>query len=102
MLRRGPAYIGAFLLKDETTDTDIITDIDQIYPTGVFAQVTQCFESIHNGNRAFQLVLNPIRRIQANSLVMPSLKNEPITASPESLGYTSENAFLRDYYISLV
>jgi len=104
MIRRwgGRAYIAAFLLKDENTDTDIITDIDQIYRVGVFAQVTQCFESVHNGNRAFQLVLNPIRRIHADSLVMGSLKNEPITASAESLGYTPENAFLRDYDVSLV
>src|SRR5271167_1782985 len=93
MLRCGPAYIGAFLLKDETTDTDIITDIDQIYTVGVFAQVTQCFESIHNGNRAFQLVLNPIRRIRAESFVMSGLRNEPITESTESLGYEPDNAF---------
>ena len=33
---------------------------------------------------------------------MGSLKNEPITASAESLGYTPENAFLRDYDVSLV
>ena len=102
MLRRGPAYIGAFLLKDENLDTDIITDIDQIYNVGVFAQVTQCFESIHNGNRAFQLVLNPIRRIRANSLIMPTLKNLPQPPSPEDLGYEPDNAFLRDYDISLV
>lgn len=102
MLRRGPAYIGAFLLKDETTDTDIINDIDQIYKVGVFAQVTQCFESIHNGNRAFQLVLNPIRRIHANSLVMSSLKDASATDSAESLGYEADNAFLKDYDISLV
>ena len=103
MLRRGPAYIGAFLLKDENTDTDIITDIDQIYKVGVFAQVTQCFESIHNGNRAFQLVLNPIRRIHADSLVMSSLKEDaPAVDSAESLGYEPDNAFLKDYDISLV
>jgi ATP-dependent Lon protease len=102
MLRRGPAYIGAFLLKDETTDTDIITDIDQIYKVGVFAQVTQCFESIHNGNRAFQLVLNPIRRIRAESLIMSSLKGEPLTESAEELGYEADNSFLREYDISLV
>jgi len=102
MLRRGPAYIGAFLLKDENTDADIITDIDQIYKVGVFAQVTQCFESIHNGNRAFQLVLNPIRRIHADSIVMSSLNGATSADSPESLGYSSENAFLKDYDISLV
>jgi Lon-like ATP-dependent protease len=102
MLRRGPAYIGAFLLKDETTDTDVITDMDQIYKTGVFAQVTQCFESMHNGNRAFQVVLNPLRRIRAESLVMSSLKNEPVTESAETLGYEPDNAFFKDYDISLV
>jgi ATP-dependent Lon protease len=103
MLRRGPTYIGAFLLKDENTDTDIITDIDQIYKVGVFAQVTQCFESIHNGNRAFQLVLNPIRRIHADGLVMSSLKEDASAVdSAESLGYEPDNAFLKDYDISLV
>jgi ATP-dependent Lon protease len=102
MLRRGPAYIGAFLLKDENLDTDIITDIYQIYKVGVFAQVTQCFESIHNGNRAFQLVLNPIRRIHADSLVMSTLKDASESTTPEDLGYEADNAFLRDYDISLV
>jgi ATP-dependent Lon protease len=100
MLRRNQAYIGAFLLKDENTDTDIITDIDQIYKVGVLAQVTQCFESIHNGNRAFQLVLNPIRRIQAESIIMPSTTES--AGTPEKPGYSIENAFLKDYEISLV
>jgi ATP-dependent Lon protease len=103
MLRRGPAYIGAFLLKDETLDTDVITSMDQVYKVGVFAQVTQCFESIHNGNRAFQLVLNPIRRILANSLVVStSLQSLSESATAEDQGYESDNIFLRDYDISLV
>src|SRR5271155_1758855 len=101
MLRRGPAYIGAFLLKDENTDIDIITDVDQIYKVGVFAQVTQCFESIHNGNRAFQLVLNPIRRIHAESIIMRSTVPSDSTETPvEKLGYSSANAFLKEYEIS--
>ncbi|KAF9440890.1 LON-domain-containing protein, partial [Macrolepiota fuliginosa MF-IS2] len=40
MMKRGQPYLGAFLLKDEHTDGDIITDINSVHQVGVFAQVT--------------------------------------------------------------
>ena len=35
--------IGAFLLKDSNADSDVITSPDQVYPVGVFAQITSVF-----------------------------------------------------------
>ncbi len=39
-LKRGQPYIGAFLLKDEEEDADVITDLSKVHKVGVFAQVT--------------------------------------------------------------
>lgn len=43
LLQRGQPYIGAFLLKDSNADSDVITSPDQVYPVGVFAQITSVF-----------------------------------------------------------
>ncbi|KAF8351748.1 ATP-dependent protease La domain-containing protein [Amanita rubescens] len=40
MMKRGQPYLGAFLLKDENTDVDVITDINQVHQ---FAQSTSVF-----------------------------------------------------------
>lgn len=45
LLAHGQPYIGAFLLKDSSSDSDVITSMDQVYPVGVFAQITSIFES---------------------------------------------------------
>jgi Lon-like ATP-dependent protease len=45
LLQRGQPYIGAFLLKDSNSDSDVITSPDQVYPVGVFAQITSVFGS---------------------------------------------------------
>jgi Lon-like ATP-dependent protease len=45
LLQRGQPYIGAFLLKDSESDSDVITSMDQVYPVGVFAQITSVFGS---------------------------------------------------------
>ncbi|POY72470.1 hypothetical protein BMF94_4296 [Rhodotorula taiwanensis] len=42
-IKRGQPYIGAFLLKDENADSDVITDPDSVHPVGVFAQITSTF-----------------------------------------------------------
>ncbi|GAA5998401.1 uncharacterized protein JCM10292_001171 [Rhodotorula paludigena] len=42
-IKRGQPYIGAFLLKDENDDRDVITDFNSVHPVGVFAQITSTF-----------------------------------------------------------
>jgi len=37
MMKRGQPYLGAFLLKDENTDSDVITHVNLVHPVGVFA-----------------------------------------------------------------
>ncbi|KAF7972938.1 hypothetical protein HWV62_16494, partial [Athelia sp. TMB] len=32
MMKRGQPYLGAFLLKDENTDSDVITDMNSVHP----------------------------------------------------------------------
>jgi ATP-dependent Lon protease len=37
MMKRGQPYLGAFLPKDENTDSNVITDINSVQEVGVFA-----------------------------------------------------------------
>ncbi len=108
LLQRGQPYIGAFLLKDSESDSDVITSVDQVYPVGVFAQITSVFGSGDAGGKAGEegrggaggdkdgketltAVLYPHRRIHIDELVRqrpPGLENEAHTAAtpdkPES------------------
>lgn len=73
MMKRGQPYLGAFLLKDENTDSDIITDVNSVYPVGVFAQVTSIF-SANTGSgeqkeEGLTAVLYPHRRIKIAELL---------------------------------
>ena len=45
----GKPYLGAFLLKDEDTDKDVITDISSFQEVGVFAQITSVFSAVGRG-----------------------------------------------------
>ena len=67
MIKRGQPYIGAFLFKDENADSDTIDSIDEVYPTGVFAQVTSAFP-VHGEEGALTAVLYPHRRIRISKL----------------------------------
>jgi Lon-like ATP-dependent protease len=76
MMNRGQPYIGAFLLKDENSDSDIITDANAVHPVGVFAQITSIFgpstgQGQVDGNKEEGLtaVLYPHRRIRITDLV---------------------------------
>ncbi|KAF8629476.1 hypothetical protein AX15_003423 [Amanita polypyramis BW_CC] len=79
MMKRGQPYLGAFLLKDENTDADVITDINQVHQVGVFAQITSVFsassvkdgEGVPGGKQEEGLtaVLYPHRRIKITELV---------------------------------
>ncbi|KAG1725484.1 Lon protease C-terminal proteolytic domain-containing protein [Suillus paluster] len=73
MMKRGQPYLGAFLLKDEHTDSDVITDINSVHPVGVFAQITSVFAA-NSGTgddkeEGLTAVLYPHRRIKITELV---------------------------------
>ncbi|EGN98645.1 hypothetical protein SERLA73DRAFT_160369 [Serpula lacrymans var. lacrymans S7.3] len=73
MMKRGQPYLGAFLLKDENTDSDIITDINSVHPVGVFAQITSVFAansgSGDDKEEGLTAVLYPHRRIKVTELI---------------------------------
>ena len=105
MLKRGQPYIGAFLLKDENNDSDVITNLDQVHPVGVFAQITSVFPANVGDDGALTTVLYPHRRIQITSL-LPQKEDRK-----ESMADTAEDgenhvsfttSFLHDYDVSLV
>lgn len=73
MMKRGQPYLGAFLLKDEQTDSDVITDINSVHPVGVFAQITSVFAA-NSGTgddkeEGLTAVLYPHRRIKITELI---------------------------------
>jgi Lon-like ATP-dependent protease len=87
MLKRGQPYVGAFLLKNEDSDSDVITDIDSVHPVGVFAQITSTFTNVPNKDvgkdkdgkkeepsEDLTVVLYPHRRIRITELLPPSQK----------------------------
>ncbi|KAI9317625.1 ATP-dependent protease La [Dichotomocladium elegans] len=77
LLKRGQPYVGAFLLKDENIDTDTITNLDQVYDVGVFAQITSVFPASGGSGTSknkddeggLTAVLYPHRRIKITELI---------------------------------
>jgi Lon-like ATP-dependent protease len=78
MMKRGQPYLGAFLLKDEQADSDVITDIDSVHPVGVFAQITSVFAAASGPGKedekeeGLTAVLYPHRRTKITDLVKAS------------------------------
>ncbi|GAA5975856.1 hypothetical protein JCM10908_005304 [Rhodotorula pacifica] len=80
-IKRGQPYIGAFLLKDENADSDVITDFDSVHPVGVFAQITSTFpanpptpnpndpKAAKDEEPGLTAVLYPHRRIRIDELL---------------------------------
>ncbi|EPX74434.1 lon protease Lon1 [Schizosaccharomyces octosporus yFS286] len=83
LVKKRQPYIGAFLHKDENADTDVITDINQVYPVGVFAQITSIFPTKNAGETALTAVLYPHRRIRITELIPPKDHVVPIAESKE-------------------
>ena len=71
MMKRGQPYVGAFLLKDESADKDIIESMNDIYDVGSFCQVTSAF-SVHGEESKMTAVLYPHRRIKMSELLLPN------------------------------
>ncbi|SCU83532.1 LAME_0C05512g1_1 [Lachancea meyersii CBS 8951] len=74
MLERQQPYIGAFLLRDSDADTDVIHNTNEVYETGVFAQITSAFPSKDEktGAETMTALLYPHRRIKIDELLPPS------------------------------
>lgn len=97
LIAHGQPYIGAFLLKDSESDSDVITDLDQVHPVGVFAQITSVFSSADQKHQSAEgeegeprpetltAVLYPHRRIRIDELVSPmTAPPAPATADATS------------------
>lgn len=120
MMKHGQPYLGAFLLKDEHTDSDVISDINTVHPVGVFAQITSVFAAAgkegEEKNDGLTAVLYPHRRIRITELVkaggvrpLPSTgtPTDPQTASsipttPEPETRPLQTSFLHNHAISIV
>ncbi|KAK7734918.1 ATP-dependent Lon protease pim1 [Cytospora paraplurivora] len=70
MIKRGQPYVGAFLFKDENADDDVIHNVDDVYDTGVFAQITSAFP-VHGEQNSLTAILYPHRRIKLSQLIPP-------------------------------
>ncbi|KZP00545.1 ATP-dependent protease La [Calocera viscosa TUFC12733] len=85
MLKRGQSYLGAFLLKDEDADSDVITDINSVHKVGVFAQITSVFPATggdgkggeNDKEESLTAVLYPHRRIRMTELITPGQGGAP-------------------------
>jgi ATP-dependent Lon protease len=72
MVKRGQPYLGAFLLKDDDVDKDVIDNPSDVYDVGTFCQVTSAFPVGPDDNFAMTCVLYPHRRIKMTGLLPPS------------------------------
>ncbi|KAF1965467.1 ATP-dependent protease La [Bimuria novae-zelandiae CBS 107.79] len=89
MVKRGQPYIGAFLLKDDDADKDVIDDPNEVYDVGTFCQVTSAFPVGAEDNFAMTCVLYPHRRIKMTGLKPPGA-DKPQESSTEG-GSVVEN-----------
>jgi Lon-like ATP-dependent protease len=101
LLAHGQPYIGAFLLKDSDSDSDVITSMDQVHPVGVFAQITSVFGSTEQQGgkdkegggttepkpETLTAVLYPHRRIRIDELITTA----PPPSATAGAGATGES-----------
>ncbi|KAF1811936.1 lon protease like, mitochondrial [Eremomyces bilateralis CBS 781.70] len=71
MMSRGQPYVGAFLLKDDSADKDVIESMDDVHQVGSFCQITSAFDS-KGDEPSLTAVLYPHRRIKMTSLIPPA------------------------------
>ncbi|KAJ5112616.1 ATPase AAA-type core [Penicillium argentinense] len=72
MMKRGQPYVGAFLFKDDNADGDVIENMDDVYGTGVFAQITAAYPLRGENVTGVTAVLYPHRRIKVSELIPPT------------------------------
>lgn len=101
LLAHNQPYIGAFLLKDSESDSDVITSLDQVHPVGVFAQITSVFGSADNASpdgkdkdkpETLTAVLYPHRRIHIDELVTRAPAPEAPQQRVEATEVTDQEA----------
>ncbi|KAG6856297.1 hypothetical protein H0H87_005710 [Tephrocybe sp. NHM501043] len=112
MMKRGQPYLGAFLLKDENADSDVITDINSVHPVGVLAQITSVFapqgsKEGEEKEEGLTAVLYPHRRIKITNLVkaggIVTLEDgEPQTVEPPAIEGNVQTNFLFEHAVSIV
>ncbi|EDR12043.1 uncharacterized protein LACBIDRAFT_189137 [Laccaria bicolor S238N-H82] len=115
MMKRGQPYLGAFLLKDENADSDVITDVNAVHSVGVFAQITSVFAAAGGDGKegeGLTAVLYPHRRIKITDLVKAPLPIgtdsttgellTPPSTPPPLAPIPEQTAFLHDHGISIV
>lgn len=81
MMKRGQPYVGAFLFKDENADEDVIRNPEDVYDTGVFAQITSAFP-VHGETNSLTAILYPHRRIKLSTLIPPGAPDAKKSDSP--------------------
>ncbi|KAK9847978.1 ATPase [Penicillium brevicompactum] len=81
MMKRGQPYVGAFLFKDDNADGDVIENLDDVYDTGVFAQITAAYP-LRGEASGVTAVLYPHRRIKISSLLPPNENSKGATPPP--------------------
>ena len=87
MIKRGQPYVGVFMFKDENAEADTIQSMDDVYNTGVFAQMTSAFP-VHGDDGALTAVLYPHRRIKMSALTPPQVtetKKDTAPANPDTV-----------------
>ncbi|KAJ3373011.1 ATP-dependent Lon protease pim1 [Kappamyces sp. JEL0680] len=71
LVRCGDPYIGIFMAKDDTVDSDVVTSLAQVEKVGVFAQITNAFLSGPD-NSMLTVIVYPHRRIRITELTLPT------------------------------
>lgn len=90
-------WVGAFLLKDDTIDTDIVTSPDQVHQVGVFCRIVSTWHLRANPSKTpsdaksapegdkLSVLLVPVRRISIEDVFNPntvSLPPAPASTDP--------------------
>ncbi|GME54293.1 Peptidase S16 lon [Neofusicoccum parvum] len=91
MVQRGQPYIGAFLLKDDDADKDVIESPDDVHEVGTFCQITSAFP-VQGEEPSMTAVLYPHRRIKMTSLIPPNRAAGETAAKVETTPVESTEA----------
>ncbi|KAJ3264171.1 ATP-dependent Lon protease pim1 [Chytriomyces hyalinus] len=68
LLDRRQPYVSIFLTKDEKYEPDTFSDTNEVYPVGVFAQITSVYNAGPD-DKALTVVVYPHRRVTLDSLL---------------------------------
>ncbi|POS87686.1 ATP-dependent protease La, partial [Erysiphe pulchra] len=90
LLKRGQPYIGAFVFKDENSEGDIIENINDVYETGIFAQITGAYTNNGEGG-GVTAIFYPHRRVKITSLMTPDGHSSAVDLK-KSENITSDSA----------